>query len=89
MGRSDAFMQWIFENKNMHGIYQINFGLNTVSHISVVHIAFQLKLRIAMLTSWSKFKYAFTFTKSVSHQPTKDGMATKTMFKDWKKWKKI
>ena len=26
--------------------------------------------------------------KTVSHQHTKDGMATKTMFKDWKKWKK-
>ena len=29
-----------------------------------------------------------THLKIVSHQPTKDGMATKTRLKDWKKLKK-
>ena len=33
----------------------------------------------------SQSEHAFTFTKTVLHQPTKSGMATVTKLQDWKK----
>ena len=38
--------------------------------------------------AWSLYKHTNTPIPNVSNQPTKDGMATKTRLKDWKKWKK-
>ena len=39
--------------------------------------------------AWSQYKHAITLTITVTHGPTQQTMAIKTMFKDWKKWKEI